>query len=232
MTNETAPHPSNPLAWYFLSTGSFAFLQKVSAVLIHPFALPNRFSHRCLEASSTGFFFHLCCLSKAKTYSMATYPNSYTLLSRTFCPGVPAQTKQKSLQSATICYHTQQHHFFTFSNSHIIESTLAKDTQNPGLSRGGRRRVQIALHVQSEVFSNHSTCTRAKDRVCRSSPGAHKRQSYTVSTHRQVLINSVQLLFRVYLVEHALRFQSLTPSAVNQALLLPPFPDAPATTTT
>lgn len=167
MANQTAPHLPSHLSSYFLSTQGFSSLQEVSIVPV----LPNHFSHWCLEAFSATTFFHFYChkwLSKAETYYMAAYSSSYSLLSPTFCPCMPTQKKpNKALPSATFCYHTHSsgtHPFFTFSNYQIIESALPLGYPNPWLMQG-RRKVQVALRVWSEIFSNHSTHMRAKDRA-------------------------------------------------------------------
>lgn len=148
MTNETAPHLSQHLSWYLLSTDC-------STCSVAPLALPNHFSHPCLRAFSTTFFFHLYCrkrLPKAESYSTATHPNSYSFLSHTFCPCVPAQKKKKKCIFALshhLLAHTQRWHtsIFTCSNYPMTEAASTLAHPKPQLVQG-RKKVPTARHVK------------------------------------------------------------------------------------
>lgn len=82
----------------------------------------------------------------------------------------------------------------------------------------GARSSQITAHAREPRIGHAAS---------RSSSGAHKDR-VKLSTHRPLLINSVQLLFGISLWNMStLILQSLILSTVNQASLLPPLPDPP-----
>lgn len=125
----------------------------------------NHFRPQYLQEFSTTFSFTSSAINDCQRQKVPTQPNTYTVthLCRLMCACIEKLIYLCYQSLSAITHSSGMNQFFTFSDFYIIDSPLILGHPKAWLTQERKRKVQIGLHVRSNIFSNLRTCPRAKD---------------------------------------------------------------------